>query len=75
MRSKSKFITDSSMNNPSERRANLGDFNFSKLNHEHVRYYEFNTVLALWLTVATCLVYLVAINTFVAEFITVLMTA
>ena len=63
------------MNNPSEHRANLGDFDFSKLNNEHVHYYEFNTVLALGLTVATCLVYLVVVNTFVAEFITVLMTA
>lgn len=58
-----------------EKRASLGEFDFSRLNHDHVHYYEFNTVLALGLTVATCLVYLVVVNTFVAEFVTILMTA
>lgn len=53
-----------------EKRATLGDSDFSLLNREHVHYYELNTVIALSLMVVTGLVYGIVTNTLLAEYIT-----
>lgn len=53
-----------------EKRATLGEADFTRLNHDHVHYYEFNTVLALSLMVVTGLVYGIVTNTLLAEYIT-----
>ena len=53
-----------------EKRASLGESDFTRLNHDHVHYYEFNTVLALALMVGTCILYLVVTNTFIVDFMT-----